>query len=49
MKQHLFCVLNYNVLSETQMPLERKELLKATRILNKGHPFAQLVTVATYI
>jgi len=49
MKQHLFRVLNYNVLSERQMSPERKELLKATPVLNKGHPFAQLLTVATYI
>lgn len=49
MKQHLFCVLNHNVLIETQMSLERKYLLKTTPVLNKGHPFAQLLTVATYI
>ena len=48
MKQHLCCVLKNNVLSEIQISLERKDLLKTSRMLNKGHPFAQLLTVATY-
>lgn len=48
MKQHLCCVLNRNVLSETQMSLERKDLLKTSPVLNKGHPFAQLLTVTSY-
>lgn len=48
MKQHLCYVLNHNVLSETQMSLDRKDLLKTSPMLNKGHAFAQLLTVTTY-